>query len=311
VVRRAPSGHYACQVRLLVACHDAGGAEIVSSWLRHRRDDPPAACLLDGPARAIFARKLGPALRQVDELPPLDGFDLVLCGSSGEADLERRVVRAARAVGVRSVVWLDHWINYRQRFVLDGELVAPDEVWVSDERAARLAAEALPGARIRACGNPYLDDAAAEIRALDGERPPGEDGERILYLTQPTTSAARVATGDPLGFGYEECGALRGYLEHLADAAEQPAAVRVRPHPSESESKYAGVIAAFAERLPIAFSPDGTLAEDCAWADTVAGCDSMAMAVALAAGRRVVSVIPLGGREISLPFAGIERLYGG
>src|SRR4051812_17830118 len=131
-------------MRLLVACHDAGGAEIVSSWLRHRRDDPPAACLLDGPARAIFARKLGSALRQVDRLPPLDGFDLVLCGSSGEADLERRVVRTARAAGVRSAVWLDHWINYRQRFVLDGELVAPDEVWVSDEHAARLAAEALP-----------------------------------------------------------------------------------------------------------------------------------------------------------------------
>jgi hypothetical protein len=35
----------------------------------------------------------------------------------------------------------------------------------------------------------------------------------------------------------------------------------------------------------------------------------MAMVVALAAGRRVLSVIPPGGRELSLPFGEIERLY--
>ena len=186
-------------VSLLVACHDAGGAEIVSSWLRRRPDADAVPCLLEGPARAIFARKLGPALRTVDALPSLDGLDLVLCGSSADAPLERGVVRAARAAGVRSAVWLDHWVNYPQRFVLDGAAVLPDEVWVADEHAERLAAETLPGARIRLCGNPYLEDAAAEIHSLEQTR--GRGGERILYLTQPTTVAAQLATGDPLGMG--------------------------------------------------------------------------------------------------------------
>ncbi len=35
----------------------------------------------------------------------------------------------------------------------------------------------------------------------------------------------------------------------------------------------------------------------------------MAMVVALAAGRRVVSAIPAGGRPLSLPFPEIERLF--
>ncbi len=55
----------------------------------------------------------------------LDGVDLVLCGSSGASDLERVVVRAARAAGVRCAVWLDHWVNYPARFVLDGESCSP------------------------------------------------------------------------------------------------------------------------------------------------------------------------------------------
>jgi hypothetical protein len=292
-------------VSLLVACHDAGGAEIVSSWLRRRPDAHTVACLLEGPARPIFARRIGPALRTVDALPPLGGLELVLCGSSAYAALERRVVRAARAAGVRSAVWLDHWVNYAERFVLDGELTLPDEVWVADEHARRLAAETLPGARIRLCRNPYLDDIVAEVHALERERPAGS--ERILYVTQPTTVAAKMATGDPLGWGYEERGALRGYLERLAEAP--PADVRIRLHPAESRDKYVSVVEAFADRLALEFSRSESLAEDCAWADTVAGCDTMAMVAAVAAGRRVVSVIPPGGQPLSLPFPEIERLY--
>ncbi len=230
----------------------------------------------------------------------------MLCGSSGEADLERRAVRAARAAGVRSVVWLDHWVNYPARFVLDGETVLPDELWVADEHAARLARATVPGPPVRVRGNPYLEDAAAEIQALTGPRGPGE---RVLYVTEPTSVVAARATGDPLGWGYEERASLRDYLEHLAGSARPPAAVRLRTHPAEPAGKYDEVLAGFAGRLPVAYGPGGSLAEDCAWADTVAGCDTMAMAVALAAGRRVVSVIPPGGRELSLPFPEIERLH--
>jgi hypothetical protein len=289
-------------VNLLVACHDAGGAEIVSSWLRRRPDADAVPCLLKGPALRVFARKLGPDLRTVTALPPLDPIDLVLCGSSADDPLERRVVRAARAAGVRSAVWLDHWVNYAGRFVLDGELVLPDEVWVADEHAQRLAAETLPGVGLRLCGNPYLEDAAAEIHALEGSR---GGGERILYVTQPTTVAARMATGDPLGWGYDERDALAGYLEQIAGVE----AVRIRLHPAETADKYASVLDAFVDRLPLELSRGGSLVEDCAWADTVAGCDTMAMVVALAAGRRVVSVIPPGGQPLSLPFEEIERLY--
>jgi hypothetical protein len=288
-------------MRLLVACHDAGGAEIVSAWLRRHRDEHDATLLLDGPARAIFAAKV-PEAPRVEALGDLDGVDLVLCGSSGAAELERSAVRAARDAGVRSAVWLDHWVNYPARFAS-----LPDEVWVTDEHAARLAEQTLPGADVRIMGNPYLEDAAAEIRALARALDPR--GERILYVTEPTSVAAAAATGDPRGWGYDEHEALAGFLEHLARTAETPAAVRLRTHPAEPPDKYDAELAAFSGRLPLGLSPGGSLAEDCAWADTVAGCETMAMAVALAAGRRVVCVIPPAGRPPVLPFEGIERLY--
>jgi hypothetical protein len=42
---------------IAVVSHDAGGAEILSSWLR--RCAEPYCVVLDGPAQVIFQRKLG------------------------------------------------------------------------------------------------------------------------------------------------------------------------------------------------------------------------------------------------------------
>jgi hypothetical protein len=236
-----------------------------------------------------------PDARPLTAQPEPAAFDLVLCGSSGASDHERRMVRAARAAGVRSAVWLDHWVNYAARFD-----ALPDELWVCDAHAERIARATVPGPPVRVMGNPYLEEAAAEIRAL--ERPHGL-GERVLYVTEPTSALAALATGDPLGWGYDERDALRRYLERLA--AAPPSELRVRRHPAEPADKYAPLLAEFG----VGASPGGPLAEDIAWADTVAGCDTMAMVVALVAGRRVVSVIPPGGRPLSLPFGQIERLY--
>ncbi len=200
-------------------------------------------------------------------------------------------MRAARAAGVRCAVWLDHWVNYAVRFD-----ALPDEIWVCDEHAARIARATVPGPSVKLQGNPYLEDFAAEVRMLECPRGPGE---RVLYVTEPTSQLAALVTGDPLGWGYEERAALRGYLE-----LRPPGSVRVRPHPSEGADKYADLVAEFGAQL----SSGATLAEDIAWADTVVGCDTMAMVVALAAGRRVISVIPPGGKPLSLPFGEIERL---
>ena len=196
-------------------------------------------------------------------------------------------MREAREAGVRSAVWLDHWVNYPERFDL-----LPDELWVSDEHAARIARETVPGPPVIVQGNPYLEDAAAEIRALEGPRGPLE---RVLYVTEPTSELAERLTGDPFAWGYDERDALRRYLE-LAPPAE----LRVRRHPAEPPEKYAG--------FGVELSTGTSLAEDIAWADTVVGCDTMAMVVALAAGRRVLSAIPPGGRPLSLPFSEIERI---
>ena len=68
-----------------VVSHDAGGAEILSSYVRRRGEK--AVFVLAGPALRVFERKLGPI-----ENAPLDQAvrqaAWVLCGTSGQSALE-------------------------------------------------------------------------------------------------------------------------------------------------------------------------------------------------------------------------------
>ena len=237
---------------LLVACHDAGGAEVVSSWVLRHLDKWNPTYLLDGPAIENFERKLNPLLRVPWVYP-----DFVLCGSSSKASLERHVIkRATQDYHVRCAVYLDHWTNYRERF---DQL--PDEVWVCDEHAEALARKELPGANIIVKGNPYLEDIAKEVAAIDAEEIAHHNG-RILCAYGPTAKNQDIM--------------------RLPDEFAMEYGRRHRPHPSD---------------MPSARS----LAEDIAWADVVIGYDTMALVAALYGNRRVISLLPASESRLPFP----------
>jgi hypothetical protein len=283
-----------------VVCHDAGGAELVSSYLRRNR----LACdlVLEGPARNVFRRKLGDiAITPLDRA--IERGESLLCGTSWQSDLEWRAIRLARAAGKRSVAFLDHWVNYRERFERQGELCLPDEIWVGDEYAARLAAACFGGLPIRTVGNPYLQDMQAEIQALRGKPCTGRVS---LYVCEPVRAHARELFGDERHLGYVEEEAIEYFLRHLPSIAPQVDSVLLRLHPSETPGKYSWVAAR--ANVPVRISSATTLLQDIALAEIVVGCESMAMVVALMAGRRVLSSIPPGGRPCVLPHTEIESI---
>ena len=123
---------------LTIVCHDAGGSEILSSWLS--RQTEPYCLVLAGPALSIFERKIGNFL--IDTLESaVAKSDWVLTGTSWQSDLEIEAIKLANLQGKRSVSFLDHWVNYQQRFMRDGKVYFPDEIWVGDDSALKIAKE--------------------------------------------------------------------------------------------------------------------------------------------------------------------------
>ena len=289
---------------IALVSHDAGGAEILSSHAaRHARD---FVYVLEGPARTIFERKLGP----IEALPlevAICQSASILCGTSWQSDLEFNAIVMARSLGKRSVAFLDHWVNYRERFIRSGETNLPDEFWVGDSFAEAVAGKVFPGLPIRIVENPYFEDVRRDLAAVVAMRPRDTERLCVLYVCEPIRDHALRMFGDERHRAYVEEEALRFFLSNVGALGKPVQRILIRPHPSEPADKYRWVRREF--DLPIEMGGTRTLVEEVAESDVVVGCESMAMVVGLLAGKRVVSCVPPGGQPCALPQPEIDHYH--
>lgn len=288
-----------------VVCHDAGGAEVLASYISRQKGE--WGFVLEGPARMVFERRLG-AVSGISLDEALSRGERFLTGSSWQSDLEWRAIAAARRAGKPVATFLDHWVNYRERFVRGGVECLPDEIWVGDAYAFERAQAVLPEVQLHWVTNPYFEDIREEAaRYLRAASPVGrDDGLRLLFVCEPISEHAEKAFGDPRHWGYTEFDALSFLLANRSCLGESIASLVIRPHPAEAPGKYAHVVTEWGNVARLGGT--APLIQEIMAADVVVGCASMAMVVGLLAGKRVCCAIPPGGAACPLPHREIEHL---
>lgn len=282
----------------LIVSHDAGASEILSSLIRRIKPEK-AKYVLEGPGRYIFSAKF-PGI-EIDELSEglFAGSDIVITGTSMFADLERDAIAIAKRMHKYSVSILDHWVNYRERFVPAGrktpfgemEIYLPDEIWVPDTDAydAALRAE-LPENRLVLIDNYYLMD--LKKRVLKYKR--DHDEKSILYICEPVYDYVKLLKGDGDAWGYNEYDLIKDAIESLPVVENYFNRIIFRLHPAEARGKYSDLLSGYSGKVKLEVtSPKETrLENDCMRSDCVIGAESMALAAALFLGKKVFSCLP-------------------
>lgn len=287
---------------IAVVSHDAGGAEIISSWVKK---NPGEYCfVLEGPARSVFQNKLG-----LLELKTLESAvqesELVLCGTSWQSDLERKALKKAKSLKKKVVSYLDHWVNFKDRFIQDGELFLPDEIWVGDQDALVIAQKEFPDKLVKLVDNLYFEDIKIQLKKITRfER--AKDGVSVLYICEPVGDHSELVYGNRKYLGYDEIDAINYFLKNIGLISNKVDVIKIRPHPSESKNKYDWVKRA--SSIPIEIGGAQSLIDEISASDLIVGCESMAMVIGLLAKRDVFSCIPFGGRACCLPQKSIKHL---
>jgi len=286
-------------VPIAIVAHDAGSANHISAWFANSMTTTVYGSF-GGPAKDIFGRQC-PWITSAhfNELVPQ--CRTLISGTGWSSAFEHEARKLAKQLGFHSIAVIDHWTNYRARFVRDGEEILPDEIWVTDEYAKGLAELEFPKIQVVQLENSYLESLVGEVREHDHSKIASCEGN-ILYVLEPIRQAW-------LGSGLSgEFQALEFFIANLdALRLDGIPSIRLRPHPSDTAGKYDQWIES-QKGLKISLDVSSSLAESIAWADVVVGCHTYAMVVALAAGRRVISSIPPWAPPCVLPQAGILKL---
>ncbi len=272
----------------LIVAHDAGGAEILVNYVQQQ--DLDCLFLLAGPALKIFQRKIE-HLELCTLEQGLESVQWVLCATSWQSDLEWQVIKQAKLKNIPIISFLDHWVNYPQRFIRQGEEQLPDELWVGDHYAANIAKNCFSSVPIKQVENPYLKAIKEEIKVLHAMPQMQVQKGTLLFVSENISEHALHQYGRADYFGYTEFEAFEFLMAHLAVVNQKTIKkVMIRPHPSDPLGKYDLYKKQYSGLVFVSASK--TLLEDIMTADIVAGCESMALVVALVAAKKVISCIP-------------------
>jgi hypothetical protein len=287
---------------LAIAAHDAGAANHIIAWLKNLPNDQVNqidACVA-GPALSLWLKAF-PDSKISTILDSLSDAKLLISGTGWQSSLEHEARKLARNLGIKSVAVIDHWTNYCDRFIRDGEKVLPDEIWVTDADAQKIAEITFPNLKIVQLPNLYLDRLVQEVSAQNRDVGKQYD-HNLLYVLEPIRQAWN--TSEQLG----EFQALDFFVKNLACLQlGDKLSIRIRPHPSDPIGKYDQWLQS--QKSPrISLDNSLSLAEAIAWSDVVVGCQTYAMVVAIALGKPVISSIPPWAPPCMLPQTEIIRL---
>jgi hypothetical protein len=282
-------------IRTAVVCHDAGAANIViSALLKTGRYDWRA--YMYGPAAKLW-KEAFPEDHLCETLDKaILGAGLVITGTGWETDIEHNARKLAQFHRVKSITVIDHWVNYKERFVRDGEVVLPDEFWVTDEYALEIVLSTFPGMSVLQIPNYYIEKQLRDIAQVKSPKRP-----ELLYVLEPLrTDWERGVPG--------EFQALDYFISCLPELGlPVDAVVRLRPHPSEPNGKYCHWINKNSS-VNIELDTSICIAESLGRATWVAGCQSFALVLALKAERTVYCTLPPWAPSCQLPHSGLIQL---
>lgn len=235
-------------IRVLVAGHDMGGINLLVPLLRSwsaspdfeveflstpvlRRDvchQVPNLTLASGASELTEqmchrSHELDQYLSRVVASAP---YDVVVCGTSAHALLERRLLVAARQAGVVSVAFCDMWWAYADRFHDGASWTLPDRLWVIDELMGDAAAQIawprpLP---IDVVGSPLF----GELR--DSRSHNADSGHTIRFISEPVSTRFPEVRIDEFALAEKLVTAVRGVGLDLP--------IVIRPHPVDSQEAW-------------------------------------------------------------------------
>ena len=275
-----------------IVSNDSGGAEILSSLVKKKPNN--YNFILTGPAKKIFKKKIGKFINE-NNFQILNTSKLVICGTGWQSNLEKKAIKYCLLNNIKVVAYLDHWINYKERFLLNNKYYFPNEIWVGDKYAKKIAKKELKKQNIKLKLNPYFQDLKKIFSSKINRRLISKK-KNILYLSEPIKN--HVKKNSSKKTYYNEYNCLDFFLKNINKICKKWS-LKIRLHPAENTNKYEKFLKTNVNNIKI--GNKSSLFEDILNSDLVVGCNTMAMYIAILAKKKVYCSIPIKNIKCDIP----------
>ena len=267
-----------------IVANDAGASNLILGWIKNNRH-LNYLFYLEGPSKKIFLN-YDSNLKNHDSNYILTKSKIIITGTSFFSNIEHNVRKIAKEKKILVIGVIDHWVNYKIRFIRNNEKILPDIIWVFDEYAEKKAKLLFKGTNVIKQTNYYLHNSVKKINQIETVTNKINNKSNILYVVEPIRKKYYMRK-IPYEFKV-----LDYFIKNLKKLKfKNDIEIRLRPHPSDEDGKYEKWLT-LNKKNNITLSKGNSLEEDIAWANTVVGYETYALVVASASSRRCITSIP-------------------
>jgi hypothetical protein len=210
---------------LSVISHDAGGANQIYYFLKYKKIQ--FNLYARGPAKKIFKKK-----NYTNNLKKLINKSEIILFGSGTGTLEYKILQKSILCKKYTIVFLENWVNFKERIARTSKSLLPNEIWVSDEIAYYLAKKYFKNLiKIKKIQNYYLKSFTKKTKKLIKKN-------KIIYLS-PNYDLAGVTNKYRKKKDLKIFEIFLSKMKILNKIIKQKKLfIDLLLHPSEDESKY-------------------------------------------------------------------------
>ena len=275
--------------------HDAGGAEVIGAYIKKNPKGEHFIAYGAGPAKKIF-RRLGLPLHTVGEsfaelskimVRHPDAAYVLIAAPGWMTTTEINAIEAAKRAGIRTICYMDSWVDERKRFGYpkkNWQRRLPDVFWAGDRYAFDRLQKQFQQTPVRLVPNQYFKNEVQRFRYLKKGKKP----DSVLFVST---------------IGGESTELLRSILTMMAKGTEKNR-LRIRFHPADDRTRYDHLIREYS-RVQVEKSKEIDLVRDFVHARVVIGAETMALVIAFLCRIPAIRYVRSGIRPM-LPFSDIK-----
>jgi len=214
-----------------IVCNDIGGAYFVKAFLEEfELNNFVSFC--EGPAKSLFKKNYNGSLEDF-----IKENDLIITGTSWSSDIEKCAIKISKDTNKTCYTVLDHWVNFKERFILNNKIIFPDVIIVFDAKAFQLAETLIYPTTtkiIKTKTNLFIKNFLKGSLKIEKKF-----NNRILFIDEPIKEHYEIKLKKDFTYlGYNEFSAFTDFLKQKNQTKFRNFIIDIKLHPSSDINKY-------------------------------------------------------------------------